>query len=283
MSYDFIPPLENDCGLVEGLGIEEYHAMPAISKSGLDSIDLSPAIYYARHLNPARPPRGAKAGQLEGNLAHCAILEPEDFDKRYVVGPSVNRNTKVWKEFVEANPDRFAIQQDQRDTAMHQSLSVETLPEVGAAFKTGKPEVSAFWRDAETGVDCRCRPDWVHPVGDDAVILLDVKTYSIASANEFNKQVARKRYDVQAAFYSDGYAAASGKTVLGFVFVAVETEWPHASNAFMLDAQGIAAGRAKYQKNLRTYAECLRTGKWPGYSTGIQVISLPAWALVTEE
>lgn len=275
--------LNSPAYLDHSLTIEEYHAMPAISKSGLDSIDLSPAIFYARHVDPDRPPRGIKAGQLEGNLAHCAVLEPDEFDKRYVVGPSVNRNTKVWKEFVEANPGRFAIQQDQSDTAWRQARSIFALPEVGDAFASGKPEVSAFWRDAETGAECRCRPDWVHPVGDESVILLDCKTYSIASANEFNKQVARKRYDVQAAFYSDGYAAASGKKVLGFVFVAVETEWPHASNAFMLDAQGIAAGCEKYQRNLRTYAECLRTSKYPGYSTGIQIISLPAWALATTE
>lgn len=269
--------------IIEGLDIDAYHALSPVSKSGLDSIDLSPAIFHARVLDPNRPPRGTKPGQLEGSMAHCATLEQDEFDKRYIVGPSVNRNTKVWKEFVEAHPDHIAIQQDQSDTAWRQARSIFALPEVGDTFASGKPEVSAFWRDAETGVDCRCRPDWVHPVGDDSVILLDVKTYSVASANEFNKQVARKRYDVQAAFYSDGYAAASGKIVLGFVFVAVEAEWPHAANAFMLDAQGIAAGREKYQKNLRTYAECLRTGKWPGYSTGIQVISLPAWALVTEE
>lgn len=275
--------LNSPAYLDHSLSIEAYHAMPAISKSGLDSIDLSPAIFYARHVDPDRPPRGAKAGQLEGNLAHCAVLEPDQFDKRYIVGPTVNRNTKVWKEFVEANPHRFAIQQDQSDTAWRQARSIFALPEVGDAFASGKPEVSAFWRDAETGAECRCRPDWVHPVGDESVILLDVKTYSIASANEFNKQVARKRYDVQAAFYSDGYATASGLKVLGFVFVAVEAEWPHASNAFMLDAQGIAAGREKYQRNLRTYAECLRTGKYPGYSTGIQIISLPAWALATTE
>jgi exodeoxyribonuclease VIII len=269
--------------LDHSLSIEEYHAMKPISKSGLDSIDLSPAIYYARHVDPNRPARGAKSGQLEGNLAHCAILEPESFGERYVIGPSVNRNTKVWKEFVEANPESTVIQQDQADTAMRQAESIRGLPEVGAAFAVGKPEVSAFWRDADTGVECRCRPDWVHPVGEESVILLDVKTYSNASANEFNKQVARKRYDVQAAFYSDGYAAASGLKVLGFVFVAVETEWPHAANAFMLDAQGLAAGREKYMRNLRTYAECLRTGNYPGYSTGINVISLPSWALATTE
>lgn len=275
--------LQSPAYLDHSLTIEEYHAMAPISKSGLDLVDLSPAIFHARVLDPNRPPRGAKAGQLEGNLAHCAVLEPEEFEKRYIVGKALNRNTKEWKEFVAAHPDKVAIQPDQHEAAIRQAVSMRALPEVGAAFDEGKPEVSAFWRDAETGVNCRCRPDWVHPVGEESVILLDVKTYSVASANEFNKQVARKRYDVQAAFYSDGYAAASGLKVLGFVFVAVETEWPHAANAFMLDAQGIAAGREKYMRNLRTYAECLRTGNFPGYSTGIQVISLPAWALATEE
>lgn len=275
--------LHSPAWLDHSLTIEEYHSMAAISKSGLDSIDLSPAIYYSRHLDPNRPPRGAKQGQLEGNLAHTAILERDQFDKRYVMGPTLNRNTKAWKEFVEANSDRVAIQQDQYDTAMHQALSVETLPEMGATFESGKPEVSAFWRDAETGVECRCRPDWVHDVDDESVILLDVKTYSIASSHEFRKQVARKRYDVQAAFYSDGYAQASGKRVLGFVFIAVETEWPHAANAFVLDPDSLESGRQKYLRNLRTYAQCKRTNTWPGYSTGIEVITLPQWALITEE
>lgn len=277
MKREFLP------GLDAGLDINEYHAMRPISKSGLDLIDLSPAIFRSRVLDPNRPPRAAKAGQLEGNLAHCATLEPEEFAKRYVIGPSVNRNTKVWKEFVEAHPRDIAIQQDQADTAMAQAESVRALPEIGDALAAGKAEVSAFWRDAETGVDCRCRPDWVHDVRDDAVILLDLKTYSNAGPNEFRKQVARKRYDVQAAFYSDGYAEASGKAVLGFVFVAVETEWPYAANAFMLDEDSLAAGREKYLRNLRTYAECVRTNTWPGYSTGIDIIRLPQWALITEE
>jgi exodeoxyribonuclease VIII len=269
--------------LIEDFDIGLYHAHPAISKSGLDSIELSPAIYFARHLNPFRPPAKEKAGQLEGNLAHCMILEPAEFDKRYVVGPEVNRNTKVWKEFVETNANRVAIQPEQMKTATHQAMSVRTLPDVADLLANGKPEVSAFWRDEDTGAECRCRPDWVHPARDDAVILMDVKTYSIASVGEFSRQVARKAYDKQAAFYTDGYEKASGKTVLGFVFVAVENEFPYAANAFMLDEDSLEAGRQKYRKNLRTYAECMRTEKWPGYSNGINLIRLPSWALFTED
>jgi len=269
--------------IIENLDIDQYHAMEPVSKSQLDTIDLSPAIFYARHRDPKRPAPVSKAGQLEGQLAHCAVLEPQEFEARYVVGPTVNRNTKVWKEFVEANPNRIAIQDDQREAAIRQAVSVNALPEIGEALASGKAEVSAFWTDEATGVECRCRPDFVHPVRENAVLLLDLKTFSSASPNEFRRQVARKRYDVQAAFYSDGFEKASGLEVLGFIFLAVETEYPFAANAFMLDEESLEAGRAKYRKNLRTYAECERTNTWPGYSTGIDIIRLPQWALITEE
>lgn len=265
-------------GLIEGLDIEQYHAMSAVSKSQLDTLEMSPAIFYARHRHPERPAPVEKSGQLEGNLAHCAILEPEEFEKRYVVGPTANRNTKVWKEFVDANPERVAIQNDQYETAVRQAASVRSLPEIRAALDAGKPEVSAFWTDAASGVECRCRPDWMHNVSDSAVILLDVKTYSSADPDEFRRQAARKRYHVQDAFYSDGFAAASGLDVLAFVFVAVETEWPYAANAMMLDGASRDQGRFDYHRNLATYAKCAAADEWPGYSKEIQLITLPAWA-----
>ncbi|WP_250533952.1 PD-(D/E)XK nuclease-like domain-containing protein [Caballeronia sp. AZ10_KS36] len=277
MKREFIP------GIVHGLNIDEYHAMPAISKSGLDSIDLSPAIYYARHLDPNRPPSREKSGQLEGHLAHCAILEPEEFEKRYVIGPTLNRNTKEWKAFVAANPERIAIQHDQYEAAIRQAASVRALPEIGDVLASGQPEVSAFWVDEETGAECRCRPDFVHDATSDSVILLDVKTFSDPSPNEFARQCGRKAYAKQAALYTDGYEKASGKTVRGFIFLAVGNEWPYAAAAMMLDEDSLEAGRRHYKRNLRTYAECVKTNTWPGFSDGITLIRLPQWALTNEE
>ncbi|QKQ46792.1 PD-(D/E)XK nuclease-like domain-containing protein [Achromobacter denitrificans] len=283
---------------IDGQDIEAYHGGAGISKTGLDHVARSPALYHALHLDPARPPEKERAGQLEGQLAHCAILEPGEFAKRYAVLPAdaPRRPTEAqwnakkpspesveamewWAAWNKSSAGRTIITHAQRETALRQAESVRRLPDVAEALDAGRPEVSAYWIDPDTGVLCRCRPDWVHPAGDDGVILLDVKTYSDASPAEFARQIARKRYHVQDAFYSDGFARASGKDVLAFVFVAVETEWPYAASAVMLDDVSREAGRALYRRDLDTYARCAAANEWPGYSTSIETVSLPAWAL----
>lgn len=268
---------------IDGQDIEAYHRGPGISKTGLDHVARSPALFYALHLDPTRPAEKERAGQLEGQLAHCAILEPAEFDKRYVVGPDVSRATKAWKEWEASLPAGvIAIKPDQRETALRQAESVRRLPDVAEALAAGRPEVSAYWIDPDTGVLCRCRPDWVHPAGESGVVLLDVKTFSDASPAEFARQIARKRYHVQDAFYSEGFGRAAGVDVLGFVFVAVETEWPFAASAVMLDEPGKRQGVIDMRRDLTTYAACLKANDWPGHGAAIHQVSMPAWALTNE-
>lgn len=288
--------IEPPCVLA-GQDIDAYHAGPGISKTGLDHIARSPAIFHALHLDPRRPPEKERSGQLEGQLAHCAILEPGKFDKRYAVLPAdaprrptdAQWNAKKpspesvaamewWTAWNEQAAGRVIITHEQRETALRQGESVRRLPDVAEALASGAPEQSAYWIDPDTGVLCRCRPDWVHPAGDAGVILLDVKTCGDASPDEFARQIARKRYHVQDAFYSDGYARAAGVDVLAFIFVAVESEYPFAASAVMLDEPSRDAGRFAYRRDLDVYARCVATGEWPGFSTAIERVSLPAWA-----
>jgi exodeoxyribonuclease VIII len=66
--------------------------------------------------------------------------------------------------------------------------------------------------------------------------------------------------------------------VLGLVFAAVESEWPHAAAAYMIDDEAMAKARLEIRALLDRYAECRREGAWPGYPSAIRPISMPAWA-----
>ncbi|WP_185843221.1 hypothetical protein [Bordetella hinzii] len=46
---------------IDGQDIEAYHRGPGISKTGLDHVARSPALFYALHLDPARPAEKERA------------------------------------------------------------------------------------------------------------------------------------------------------------------------------------------------------------------------------
>ncbi len=284
------------------LSIEAYHSLPPVSKSQLDDLALSPFHFYSRHRNPLRPPRVEKAGQLEGHLAHCAVFEPDQFDARYVWAPKgaprkpteAQWNAKNpsadsiaamewWREFLDACGEKRVITVDQYEVAMRQAEAVRALPEIQDALSKGRAEVSAFWTDEMTGVECRCRPDWVHPVSRTSVELLDLKTYSCASADEFRRQAARKRYHVQDTFYSAGFSAAAGIEVSAFIFIAVETEYPFGAASYRLGVESREEGFLECRRLLDLYEQCARTKQWPGYSDTTSVIDLPPYAFTSQE
>ena len=262
-------------GIIHGLDIEAYHSGPGISKSGLDDMD-PPARYYALHLDPKRPERPQTASQRVGQLAHCAILEPEEFGKRYAVGPDCSRANKAWKEWEASLPAGVeAIKPSEYDAAMWQRESVLKLPSMKEILSAGKAEVSAFWEDPYTGVLCRCRPDYAADCG----VLLDVKTVGNSSPEDFRLQAARMRYDVQDAFYSEGYGIASGSPVGRFFFLTVETIFPYLAAVHEFLPESKASGAEKARTALTTYAKCLAENTWPNYGSEIHQIQLPAWAL----
>ena len=269
-------------GLRVDVPLHWYHAdESAVSKTQLDDLEHSPWVFWARHRAPDRPARpDPTPAMFTGTLAHCAILEPHAFDERYPTGPEVDtRAAKVWKEWAaRLAPDQVGVKPSERATAFAQAAAVRQVQPLAELLAKGVPEVSAYWVDAASGVRCRCRPDWVHPVGT-GVILVDVKTATNAHPRDFGRSVVNFSYHVQAAFYSDGYEAASGAPVLGFVFAACEKDYPYAAAACMLTDEDLEAGRRRYRASLATYAECQRTGVWPGWGDTVHLLQLPAWAM----
>ena len=250
----------------------EYHAHPAISKSGLDRINQSPAHYRSWLTEP----RKETPALTLGSAAHAFILEHETFFERYAVAPDgIDRRTKdgkaAWAEFETQSAGKTVIKAEDLQQVERMAYSVWSHPSAHELLSEGVAEVSAFgnlWC-----VDVKCRPDWLR--NDDIVV--DLKTTDDASPGAFPSSVAKWRYHVQSAWYQD-ILSLVGIKVSAFVFVAVEKNPPFAVGVYLLDDASIEAGREAYQRNLSTYKTCIETGQWPAYSPAIETIQLPRWA-----
>jgi hypothetical protein len=246
----------------------EYHADPAISASHLHAVAVSPYHYWKRFIDPARQPLEPTAAMRLGTLVHCAVLEFDELLHRYgVCGP---RNTKAGKEQAAAMAAEGieAVSETDMLTALSIAVAVHEHPAASLLLHSGKAEQSFWWDDKTTGLRCKCRPDWMT-----GTTLVDLKTTADASPRGFARSVAAYRYHVQANHYLDGVGAER------FIFIAVEKTYPFAVGVYELDAAAMAHGEDLRRRNLATIADCRAINEWPGYSTGIEPISLPTWAL----
>lgn len=252
----------------------DYHASPAISKSGLDLIAKSPAHYIHAKQQPHEPTEA----MIIGSAFHDAVLLPDTFNDNYAVSEKFDRRTKAGKEaaaqFDADNKGKLILNIDQVGDIERMIESINAHEKASILLTGGNPEVSIFWRDADTQIDCRCRPDFIHSSG----IMVDLKSTIDASPEAFAKSCANFRYHVQDAFYSEGFYRETGVWPKGFVFIAVEKTAPYAVGVYELDAESRALGRELFTRDLLTYQNSLSSQTWPAYSPDIETLRLPQWA-----
>lgn len=288
-----------DTGIHYNIENAAYHAdRTAIGASGLKAMRRGPAYFYGQYLDPLCPVKEEKsddAARLFGNMTHCALFEPDRFAQRYPVGtldPALKspKNGKAWQAEKALHAERGAtlVDASQYEAAAHVVKSCMAVPGIAKWFEPGKwfGEVTICVNDpVHMGVRRKIRVDLLHVVSThpdgspDKVVLLDGKSYASVQAEEFKRQVWRMGYDLQSAFYVDT-ATLAGMTVLGFLFLAFENEYPHQPKLFEIGAVPFLNGRRKYTAALAQYAECRSSGYWPGPSDSIETIDdVPPWAM----
>ncbi|EQB1435705.1 exodeoxyribonuclease VIII [Shigella flexneri] len=263
-------------GIYYGISNENYHAGPGVSKSQLDDIADTPALYLWRKNAPVDT---TKTKTLDlGTAFHCRVLEPEEFSNRFIVAPEFNRRTNAGKEEEKAflmecastGKTVITAEEGRKIELMYQSVMALPLGQ-WLVESAGHAESSIYWEDPETGILCRCRPDKIIP---EFHWIMDVKT--TADIQRFKTAYYDYRYHVQDAFYSDGYEAQFGVQPT-FVFLVASTTIEcgrYPVEIFMMGEEAKLAGQQEYHRNLRTLADCLNTDEWPA----IKTLSLPRWA-----
>jgi hypothetical protein len=256
-----------------------YHASEPVSKSDLARIARSPAWFKYCQDNPPKQ----TDSMLFGSAFHKFVLEPDDFDKEFVVAPIIDKRTKAGKEqyaeFIEANPGKSIIGADDFEIIKGMRESI-VANKYAKALIQGVTERSFYWTDAITGEKCKCRPDVIRKIGMRNVVV-DLKSCESAATDDFQRDAINCSYDLQAYMYTEGLRNITGEEH-DFIFVAVEKKPPYLLNILQADEFILKRGEALFREYLGIYHECKQTGNWYGYngfSGAINTLTLPAWLL----
>ncbi len=279
----FTAPLMPKPGLYQSLPFDEYAAWEAVNHGILQGFSRTPAhVRYELDHGGKEPTRSLDLGWL----THLAVLEPARFEAGVVVPPKVDRRTKegkaTWEQFSAGNVGKQFVQEDEYRKVLAMRDALLAHPTAGEFLRSrGVSELSVLWEDHEHGIICKARIDRVGYVGEWPIVG-DVKTARNASRRAFERAIYDYGYHVQAVHYLAGLHALvpieEGRAFRRFVFFVVESEAPHCVACYELDDAALAQAEQDRQRYLRTWRQCVETGRWEGYSDGIDLASLPAWA-----
>lgn len=252
---------------------EQYHKAGGVSKSDLDLIHISPLHYKTAKEQPKKQTEAL----IFGSALHKFVLENQDYNSEFITAPVCDRRTKegkaIYAEFLEQSKGKSIVSAEQYDSILNISEAISEHPLAGKLLFGGKAEQSYFWKDEDTKILCKCRPDYVK-----GNYCIDLKTTQSAKPENFFKSAYNYRYHVQAYWYLKGLRAC-GCNVKDFIFIAVEKEPPYAICVYVASEDFLKLGEIEAESDLKTYKKCLESGNWHGYDETPEVhsLELPSW------
>lgn len=247
----------------------DYFKVKALSASGLKELKKAPAKFQHWQDNPTTPTPAMEFG----TAVHCFLLEQSEFGNRYAVfpEPGINKNTKVWKDFVKFNANKKCLKQEEFKQIEDMVAEVMKHPIAKAALdEPGVYEVEKYWED--DGVQFKCKLDkWTPKLN----IITDYKTTQDASTEGFVRNAYSLGYHLGCAQYQAAYEKEGIKPA--FLFITQEKEPPYLVNVLEPSDAFLARGIKERDELIQVYKKATLENKWEGYGEGINKLELPTW------
>ena len=272
--------------IVDGLSAEAYHAdKTSISSSGLRALlnPGCPAQFKYDRDHPQPPKREFDLG----NAVHTAVLG-EGHDIVEITGFTDYKKADARALRDEAYAaGKVPLLPKEKKQVDEMAAAVRRHKDAGPLLAPGMgiPERSIYWTDPATGVRCRVRPDWLI-VRPEITAIVDLKTTTDANPEACSKAIESYSYHQQGALYVDGVQAA-GLAPEGarFFYVFQSKKAPYLITVRELSDQDQDIGRARNERALRIYAECLANDDWPDWTGPVDTIpqiGMPTWATLRQ-
>jgi hypothetical protein len=267
---------------VYDLDMATYHGQPtdgaSISSSGLRTIwSASPAHFWAEsRLNPAN------WQEVEGVLTfihdddrphfslgraahHLLFLGRKGFDAEYVTRPSKwkdwrTNEAKEWRDD-QIKAGLTILTDGELEAIAGMARSLAAHPMVKAGILDGAVERSLIWKDEQTGVWLKSRPDCIP---NDCLDVSDLKTTTSVATDDLRRTLSTFGYHAQGAMVGMAMRGVLQREMQTFSLVFVETKSPHCVRVITVKPDDLARGEKQIKAAAAIFAECVETGQWPG-------------------
>lgn len=110
------------------------------------------------------------------------------------------------------------------------------------------------------------------------MIIPDYKTCRSAALDHIQRAIYEHGYHMQADWYRNAVISLGlADRDAAFVFIFQEKTPPYLVTVVQPDPTAMLIGQFENRSAIDIYAECRSTGRWPGYTDDIALISLPRW------
>lgn len=305
---------------MQGLGKppEELLAkFPKISATALIDFIECPEIYHWKHVLKKKEEQ--TPAMKEGVMIHMALLEPEEFSKKYLPAncldgclwtvdeiknaitnlgevPKGKRKDDFISQLAELNPSaRFGDLEKERieksglivltekQTEMIEGIKnkIEKNTVIKKMIENGTKEQLGWFLDETAEVIVTFKIDYYR----EGVmpIAIDLKTVPSANPSTMDRWLFNSGAFIQMAIYREAMLKLVGQDpVCGIL--AIEKTGPYIVELYPIDFGALEAGENKFKQSLLDFKKCHANNNWPSYCEGnLRGISLPHWAFQTLE
>lgn len=288
-------------GIYTDVPMALYRGDPCMRPSLSHSIALellrSPAHARLRHPRLGGQGRAATGPMRQGSILDSLLLggdaklvtlpaELPNADGKLVPTKGELRlaSAKAWAAEQEA-AGAILVSQDEIDRYNDAAARIaENFAERWGLRFNGANQLTVVWEE-EGGVLCRGRLDhWLEDFetgGRSDPTIIDLKIVENADPENIASKFHDFGYDLQWAAYTRAMAAArpelEGRVKMLFAFA--EAKPPHETLVVGPAGTMRALGLFRWRKAVRTWAECLAEGRWPGYQRPPHGIEARTWAM----
>lgn len=275
-------------GMYSGIPINLYHKPnicvgASISSTGLRAINPevgSPAHFYAKWSgNPNRVDDDDKRSYILGRALHHLILGEKHFAMFFCVQeleypdsktgelkPWNNNAThcRIWHKRMK-NKGLTVLTQKEMEQLRNMAQAIANNDLVKRGLFNGLIERSFFWKDKETGIWLKWRPDCVPT---DSADFTDLKSTTSVLHHDIVRTIREFSYYQQAALGHEATKQVFDMEMSSFTYLFVEKQPPWCTRDYRVSDEDLMRGARMNRGCIRTFARCLKDNHWPGPGEG---------------